>query len=572
MNTVLQSDNQPLLTIGLPVYNGEHSIMNTIDSLLSQSFSDFELIIVDNASTDQTRTICGEYVTTDSRVTVISSPENVGITENFNRAAKMGSGQYFMWAAADDVFSPEYIQTCIDVLTQDQQIVLAGTATAQIYQSVEHRLFVDSGFSLMQTSASERFKTYRNILIQPRHIGMIFYGIYQRSVLNQVLPSLNVIGSDHLLIGSIALKGKIKTVSAVYAHKKTGGISASFDKIAKALGCQYSPEFPFFQREKNFQRVIADTQLKWLDKIQLRLWSAFHFLWHNVCLETKLGKKFRFLKQFSFRDIRLILHYKRHGRKPWGLGYTYYKDYFLEREINNPLTHIRFLNHEQLPDQFGFRLDERVVEYPWVFSRINYQQQMVLDAGSALNFPYLLESPALKTQKVVICTLAPEINHYKSNRVSYVYDDLRQLMFKDQLFDTIVSISTIEHVGMDNTKLYTQDGDFNEACNSDYLQVISELKRLLKPGGKLLITVPFGKKQKFDWLQQFDLNMVNTVINRFDGSSHHVDYFRYQNDGWQWTTADACVADEYYDIHSATGYTDDLLAASRAIACIELVL
>lgn len=273
----------------------------------------------------------------------------------------------------------------------------------------------------------------------------------------------------------------------------------------------------------------------------------------------------------ELRTLRLITHYKWHGRRPWSLGYTNYKYRFLKDAIFDYGLIAEFAGNEPLPPRFGYRLDERAVEYLWVFSRLKPEHHKILDAGSALNFPYLFESPALEVRKIVICTLAPEPNHYKSDRVSYVYADLRDLIFRDDCFDAVVCISTLEHIGMDNTQLYTHDRSFKESRSTDYLRALSELKRVLKPGGKLLITVPFGKRANLGWLQQYDLEMVNGIVEHFGASSHHLDFFRYENDGWQWSSPECCKDDEYFDIHSASGFTPDYLAAARAVACIELV-
>src|SRR5688500_7627492 len=91
----------PLLSIALPVYNGERYLRETLDSLLNQSFADYELVIVDNASTDATEAIAREYADGDGRITYHRNPENVGAARNFNAAFEMTSGRYFKWAAHD---------------------------------------------------------------------------------------------------------------------------------------------------------------------------------------------------------------------------------------------------------------------------------------------------------------------------------------------------------------------------------------------------------------------------------------------------------------------------------------
>ena len=135
--------------------------------------------------------------------------------------------------------------------------------------------------------------------------------------------------------------------------------------------------------------------------------------------------------------------------KPWMKGYIEYK----EDEIARLLREGSFAANK-LPARYGFRLDERIIEYPWLFSRLPTGEGRLLDAGSVLNFEFVLEQPALRKKKIDICTLAPEPRCFWRKGISYVYEDLRQLPYCDGLFDWIVCLSTIEHVGMDNA-LYT---------------------------------------------------------------------------------------------------------------------
>ena len=230
----------------------------------------------------------------------------------------------------------------------------------------------------------------------------------------------------------------------------------------------------------------------------------------------------------------------------------------------------RFLHNRVLPANYGFRIDERVVEYPWVLSRLGVAERLLLDAGSALNYEYILDHPTLRSRSVVIYNLSPESVVRRSN-VSYVYGDLRRTILKSECFDEIVCISTLEHVGMNNTFIYSKDPRFNEFRPDDYQDVVREFKRLLRPGGKLFITVPYGCYENLGWLQQFDRQRIETVLEVFGGSASSVAYYRYFADGWQVADADACANCSYFDIHNSLDYEPDYVAAARAVACIEMV-
>src|SRR5208282_399437 len=101
--------DRPMVSIGLPVYNGEAYLRQVLDSVLAQTFSDFELIISDNASTDCTEAICREYAAADARIRYHRQARNRGATWNFRQVALLSSGQYFLWTSHDDLLAPTYI-------------------------------------------------------------------------------------------------------------------------------------------------------------------------------------------------------------------------------------------------------------------------------------------------------------------------------------------------------------------------------------------------------------------------------------------------------------------------------
>lgn len=115
-NRDMQKNYLPKVSIGMPVYNGEKFIRKTLDSLLAQTFTDFELIISDNASTDSTQEICKEYAIKDSRIRYIRQSENKGGLFNFNFVLHQACGKYFMWAAHDDFWDSECVEKYVDIL------------------------------------------------------------------------------------------------------------------------------------------------------------------------------------------------------------------------------------------------------------------------------------------------------------------------------------------------------------------------------------------------------------------------------------------------------------------------
>ena len=119
--------SSPTVSIGMPVYNGEKYLRQAISSILNQTYPDFELIISDNASTDETRQICLQYAARDRRIRYQCNPQNIGAAKNFNLVFKLASGKYFKWMAHDDTVTSDFLSKCVDILEQNLQVVLCHT-------------------------------------------------------------------------------------------------------------------------------------------------------------------------------------------------------------------------------------------------------------------------------------------------------------------------------------------------------------------------------------------------------------------------------------------------------------
>jgi glycosyltransferase involved in cell wall biosynthesis len=114
----------PRVSVGMPVYNGQEYLREAIQSILTQSFYDLELIVCDNASTDRTAAICREIAAGDSRLRYYANPTNVGVTENYNKAFALSRGEYFKWASSNDYCAERFIERCVDVLDRRSDAVL----------------------------------------------------------------------------------------------------------------------------------------------------------------------------------------------------------------------------------------------------------------------------------------------------------------------------------------------------------------------------------------------------------------------------------------------------------------
>jgi glycosyltransferase involved in cell wall biosynthesis len=192
----------PRISIGLPVYNGEKYISESIDALLGQTYEDFELIISDNASTDGTAGICRRYAGQDSRVRYLCQPRNLGAAPNHNLVVGQARGELFKWAAADDIYAPDLLERCVEALDEYPHVVLAHSWTAlvdsagKVTEEIEYPLATDS------LRAPERF---RSMLYGKA--GDDVYGVIRTEVLRRTALLDSYHHSDRTITAELALQG-----------------------------------------------------------------------------------------------------------------------------------------------------------------------------------------------------------------------------------------------------------------------------------------------------------------------------------------------------------------------------
>ncbi|MCK5044577.1 methyltransferase domain-containing protein [Candidatus Parcubacteria bacterium] len=257
-------------------------------------------------------------------------------------------------------------------------------------------------------------------------------------------------------------------------------------------------------------------------------------------------------------------YYNARRKKPFSMGYTTAKFVDIKKNINDPTIIEKFKNAAALPKGYGESFDERAVEYSWAISKIPLEPGSFLDAGSALNVKEVLNHSVFDNKKITILNLNPEPTCFWQKGISYVFEDLRNMPFKDNHFDCITCVSTLEHVGMDNTP-YMNDLKYKEENVFDFTKAILELKRVLKNNGKVLITVPFGAYQNYGWFQQFDSNLINKILTAFQPSHHKISYYKYEKNGWDISDGTSCKEVKYLMV------TDYDSGMAQAIACLELV-
>jgi glycosyltransferase involved in cell wall biosynthesis len=198
--------NNPRVSIGLPVFNGERYLERALNSILAQTFTDFELVISDNASTDQTQAICESYFSKDRRIRYYRNTKNIGAMPNFNRVFELSSGNYFKWASHDDLITPDFLQKCVDILDRDPSVILCYSWTQLIDEqgNISGDYPYNGKYKADSLRPSERFRS----LIDFSHWCIQDFGLMRASELKKTLLYGSYTASDRVLLARLSLAGR----------------------------------------------------------------------------------------------------------------------------------------------------------------------------------------------------------------------------------------------------------------------------------------------------------------------------------------------------------------------------
>lgn len=291
MNSMTIPEGQ--LAIGLPVYNGERFLDEVIESIRAQTYADFQLIILDNASTDRTVAICQQHAAQDPRIVVHRNATNIGAAGNFNRVFELAQPcRFFKWAAADDLLEPRYLEACLGLLASDPGVVVAHSEVAVIDEHGHRRAPPHS--LLVETHAPDPVRRFR-ALISLKHWCYDVFGVIRVEALRATPLIAPYIASDRNLLVDLGLLGR-------FAH---------------------APEPLFLSREHD-GRSIRSSSLQdrgaWFDpRLRGRLvlphfrqfWEYLRTLWrHPIRAGARLRctvallSWLRHCRRFLYRDLR----------------------------------------------------------------------------------------------------------------------------------------------------------------------------------------------------------------------------------------------------------------------------
>jgi len=236
MNSHSKSLMDMKLSIGLPVRNGEKFICKCLDSLLAQTFKNFEIIISDNASTDDTQKICQEYSKKDERIRYIKHGKNMGFKLNFNFVLKQAKNDFFMWIGVDDFLLPNYVKKNMEILASNSGVV-GSVSKINSYNFSESKIDkIDSKFFNFTKKLRIRFKNISIFSISGTYdekvrkyltgsTCQIIYGIFRTEKLQKSIVDSSFIGNDWVEMLNVLKFGDVHVINEVLMYDFEGGRS-----------------------------------------------------------------------------------------------------------------------------------------------------------------------------------------------------------------------------------------------------------------------------------------------------------------------------------------------------------
>lgn len=286
------SANSPKVTVGLPVYNGEKFVGEAIESVLAQTFADFELIISDNASTDRTAEICREYAERDERIRYHRNDVNVGLARNYSGIVPMARGDYFRWHAADDLVAPTFLERCVEVLDNCPECLVAHTKVEVVSEDGSHQRYHEDLLDFRDDSPARRLRQY---LFRPAGMWAALYALYRTDIFRQTHLLGGYLGADKVLLGELVLWGKMCQVPEyLMVRRWHKGQSWQKHRTPRKFAANWDPRnadkwWIWPEKLTHFHKylsVIAASPIPMAEKLKcygvLTEWGARRILWRSV--------------------------------------------------------------------------------------------------------------------------------------------------------------------------------------------------------------------------------------------------------------------------------------------------
>ena len=214
----LMEVTQTLVSIGLPVRNGEKHVENVVRSVLGQDHEYIELVISDNASTDGTEEICRELARSDRRIAYFRQPENIGLINNNIRTKQLAHGMFFRLIGDDDLLFPNYVSRCLEAFAEDERLILVTTQLAYTGPDGHTEFLGYHGTRLRSEDPVTRFAELLSLLNESHLLLDPLYGLFRRAAVVSI-PIRNTLRGDEVLAAKLALAGPWGHVPEVLGHR-----------------------------------------------------------------------------------------------------------------------------------------------------------------------------------------------------------------------------------------------------------------------------------------------------------------------------------------------------------------
>jgi glycosyltransferase involved in cell wall biosynthesis len=288
----------PGIGIGLPVYNGERYLPATIQALVKQTWTDWQLIICDNASTDRTEAIARAWAGRDPRIRYVRNRANVGVARNFRLSFELSESPYFRWAAADDLCAPTCLARCVAALEQDAGAVMAYGKTLLIDADGAPIGEHDDGLDCRQGEPSKRLAQ-----VLPE-VGLCnaIYGLTRREALGRTRLMGSYLGSDLVLLAELVLQGRFVEIPERLFFRRIHPGAYSQITALEARRAYYNPGedgqwgCPEWRRFGEYLRAIGRAEISPLEKAR--------------CLGSVLALAYS-RRQRLLQDMRLSVHLRK---------------------------------------------------------------------------------------------------------------------------------------------------------------------------------------------------------------------------------------------------------------------
>ncbi len=224
------TSTEPLVSIGIPTYQRARTLRRAIGSALAQSYTNIEVVVCDDGSSDSTETLCRDLSAHDRRVRYLRSPTNLGLAANHNKLFAELRGQYVMMLCDDDWLEAKYVERCLRELQDNPDHVLVCGVARYMQDGKQVRDGV--AFELAQPDPAKRIRAYLRTVDE----NGLLYGLMPRSALLHAAPMRNVLGNDWLLVMAILLQGRAQTLQDTAILRELDGTSADFAKLTATLG------------------------------------------------------------------------------------------------------------------------------------------------------------------------------------------------------------------------------------------------------------------------------------------------------------------------------------------------